>query len=308
MSGEADLLRRLRTMASDPAARGLLDDVAVLPTNGQQLVITSDSMVEGIHFLSDDPPETVGWKLAAVNLSDLASKGAVPVACLLNYALTGDSAWDNGFLDGLGRALRSFGMHLIGGDTVALPAGAPRMVSLTAIGEVTAHEQVLGRTGARPTDRLFVTGPIGDAGAGLRLLAEGLKEPAELVRAYRVPTPHITMGQMLSPIAHAMMDVSDGLLIDARRMAEASDCAVEINQIPLSEAYVALHGNSVEARLTAATAGDDYVLLVALPGAMAPPRGLLEVGRFKKGEGMTLRLDSKAVPLPARLGYEHGGG
>jgi len=306
MSGEADLLRRLRAMVSDPAARGLMDDVAVMPTMGQQLVFTSDTMVEGVHFRSDDPPETVGWKLAAVNLSDLASKGAVPVSCMLNYALTGNSGWDEGFLDGLGRALRSFGMHLIGGDTVALPPGAARVMSLTAIGEVPAHEQVPGRTGARPGDRLFVSGPIGDAGAGLALLDEGLKEPAELIRAYRVPTPHITLGQTLSPQAHAMMDVSDGLLIDAQRMALASDCAVEINNVPLSEAYVSLRGDSVEARLAAATAGDDYVLLVALSGTLAPPRGLIEVGRFKQGEGLTLRLDGKAVALPGRLGYEHG--
>ncbi|MCW2392028.1 thiamine-phosphate kinase [Sphingobium sp. B11D3A] len=306
MSAEADLLRRLRAMASDPAARGLMDDVAVMPTMGQQLVITSDTMVEGVHFRADDPPETVGWKLAAVNLSDLASKGAVPVACLLNYGLTGQPGWDETFLDGLGRALRSFGMHLIGGDTVKLPAGAPRVLSLTAMGEVPAHEQVPARTGARPGDRLFVSGPIGDAGAGLALLDEGLKEPAELIRAYRVPTPHITLGQTLSSQAHAMMDVSDGLLIDAQRMALASDCAVEINQVPLSDAYVSLRGNGIEARLAAATAGDDYVLLVALPGTLAPPRGLLEVGRFKHGEGLTVRLDGKAVPLPARLGYEHG--
>ncbi|MCW2382957.1 MULTISPECIES: thiamine-phosphate kinase [unclassified Sphingobium] len=306
MSAEADLLRRLRAMASDLAARGLMDDVAVMPTMGQQLVITSDTMVEGVHFRADDPPETVGWKLAAVNLSDLAAKGAVPVACLLNYGLTGQAGWDEAFLDGLGRALRSFGMHLIGGDTVKLPTGAPRVLSLTAMGEVPANEQVPARTGARPGDRLFVSGPIGDAGAGLALLDEGLKEPAELIRAYRVPTPHITLGQTLSSQAHAMMDVSDGLLIDAQRMALASDCAVEINQVPLSDAYVSLRGNGIEARLAAATHGDDYVLLVALPGTLASPRGLLEVGRFKHGEGLTVRLDGKAVPLPARLGYEHG--
>jgi len=306
MSGEADFLRRLGAMVTDPAARGLMDDVAVLPTLGQQLVLTSDSMVEGVHFRPDDPPETVGWKLAAVNLSDLASKGAVPVSCLLNYALTGDGAWDSAFLDGLARALRSFGMHLIGGDTVALPAGAPRVMSLTAIGEVPAGQLVPGRTGARPGDRLFLSGPVGDAGAGLAMLGEGLTEPGELIRAYRVPTPHITLGQTLAPLAHAMMDVSDGLLIDARRMALASDCAVEITQVPLSEAYMALRGESVEARLAAATAGDDYVLLAALPAGTTPPHGLIEIGHFRQGEGMTLRLDGKPVALPGRLGYEHG--
>jgi thiamine-monophosphate kinase len=306
MSGEADLLVRLRALATDPAARGLADDVAVLPTLGQELVVTTDMMVEGVHFRSDDPPETVGWKLAAVNLSDLAAKGAVPHGCLLNYALTGDATWDNGFLDGLSRALTRFAMPLLGGDTVALPAGAPRIIGLTAIGEVPHGQIVPSRSGARPGDRLYVSGPIGESGAGLKLLQEGKTEPGELIRAYRVPVPHLTLGQSLSPMAHAMMDISDGLLIDARRMADASNCAVDIHHVPLSDIYESVHGDTVEARLAAATAGDDYVLLIALGADRDPPRGLIEVGQFKRGEGLTLHLDGKSVRLPARLGYEHG--
>ncbi len=306
MSGEADLLRRLRDLATDPAARGLRDDVAVLPTIGQQIILTSDTMVEGVHYRSDDPAETVGWKLAAVNLSDLAAKGAAPSSCMLNYALTGDAHWDNGFLDGLSRALRSFGMHLIGGDTVALPKGAPRVMGLTAIGEVPAGQPVPSRSGARPGDRLYVSGPVGDAGAGLELLNEGKSAPGELIRAYRVPTPHLTLGQSLALMAHAMMDVSDGLLIDAARMADASNCAVTINHVPLSEVYQELRGASIDARIAAATAGDDYVLLVALAKEREPPHGLIEVGQFQRGEGVTLRLDGRAVKLPERLGYEHG--
>jgi len=306
MSGEAALLRRLRAMVSDPAARDLMDDAAVLPTMGQQLVLTSDTMVEGVHFRPDDPPETVGWKLAAVNLSDLAAKGATPNGCLLSYTLAGDEKWDAAFLDGLGRAIGRFGLHLIGGDTVAVPAGAPRVLGLTAIGEAPAGQPVPGRSGARPGDRLYVSGPVGDAGAGLAMLAEGVAEPAELIRAYRVPMPHLTLGQSLAQMAHAMMDVSDGLLIDARRMAAASGCAVEIDMVPLSEPYARYRGSSVEARLAAATAGDDYVLLVVLPAEREPPHGLIPVGRFKRGEGLALRLDGKAVHLPERLGFEHG--
>jgi thiamine-monophosphate kinase len=293
-------------MVTDPAARGLLDDVAVLATRGHQLVLTSDMMVEGVHFRPDDPPDTVGWKLAAVNLSDLASKGAVPASCLLNYTLTGDGAWDGAFLDGLERCLKRFGMHLIGGDTVALPAGAPRVIGLTAIGEIPAGQPVPSRAGARQGDSLYVSGPVGDAGAGLALLAEGKRSPGELIRAFRVPQPHVTMGEALGPIAHAMMDISDGLLIDARRMADASNCAVEIDHVPLSEAYVSVRGDSVEARMAAATAGDDYVLLVALPATRDPPHGLIQVGQFKRGEGLNIKLDGRAVRLPDKLGYEHG--
>ena len=306
MSGEAAFHRRLRAMVSDPGARGLLDDAALFPTEGEQLVLTSDTLVEGVHYRTDDPPETVGWKLAAVNLSDLAAKGAYPRACLLNHALTGDAAWDEVFLDGLGRAMKSYGLPLIGGDTVALPEGAPRVSSLTAIGSVPAGQRVPGRNGARPGDRLYVTGPVGDSGAGLAMLADGIVEPPELIRSYRVPVPHLTIGQTIAPDAHAMMDVSDGLLIDAARLAEASGCGMLIVDIPLSPAYVALRGDTVAARLAAATAGDDYVLLVALPNDLSTPPGLIPIGHCRQGEGIALRLDGHAVPLPARLGYEHG--
>jgi thiamine-monophosphate kinase len=308
MSSEADFLRRLRAMVGDPAARGLLDDVALLPTSGEQLVLTSDTLVEGVHYLSGDPPETVGWKLAAVNLSDLAAKGAIPRACLLNYALSADADWDAAFLDGLGQALDRYAMPLIGGDTVALPAGAPRVLSLTAIGSVPAGRRVPDRAGARQGDRLYASGPVGDAGAGLELLHAGEDEPMPLIAAYRTPLPDLALGQALAPVAHAMMDISDGLLIDVRRMAEASGCAIAIDAIPLSADYAALHGLSVASRIAAATAGDDYVLLVALPPDVAPPEGLIAVGRCTKGSGLSVVLDGVPVDLPERLGYEHGPG
>lgn len=306
MSGEADFLRRLRAMVVDPAARGLMDDAAVLATAGEQLVLTSDTLVEGVHYLPDDPPETVGWKLAAVNLSDLAAKGATPRACLLSYALSGGADWDAAFLGGLGRALDQYAMPLIGGDTVALPPGAPRVLSLTAIGFVPAGVRVPNRTGAQPGDILYLSGPVGNAGAGLELLRAGAEGSAALIAAYRTPEPDLALGQTVAPVAHAMMDISDGLLIDARRMAEASGCAIEITSIPLSADYAALHGLSVASRLAAATAGDDYVLLAALPPNLPPPEGLVAVGRCAKGAGLTVVLDGAPVTLPDRLGYEHG--
>jgi len=307
MSGEADFLRRLRAMVSHPAARGLMDDAALLTTSGETLVLTTDTLVEGVHYRADDPPETVGWKLAAVNLSDLAGKGAAPRACMLNYALAGDADWDAAFLEGLASALDAHGMPLIGGDTVALPEGAPRVLSLTAIGAVSTERAVPDRAGARPGDILYVSGPVGDAGAGLDLLAQGEPEPDSLIAAYRTPQPHLALGQALAPLAHAMMDVSDGLLIDVRRMGEASGCAIIIDTVPLSSDFAALHGLSVESRLAAATAGDDYVLLAALPADVTPPDGLVAVGRCTEGEGLSVVLDGKPVTLPDRLGYEHGG-
>lgn len=285
-----------------------MDDAALLATSGEQLVLTADTLVEGVHYLPGDPPETVGWKLAAVNLSDLAAKGATPRACMLNYALAGDTHWDAAFLDGLAEVLDRYALPLIGGDTVALPAGAPRVLSLTAIGSVPAGRRVPDRAGARPGDIIYISGPVGDAGAGLALLREDEEEPASLVAAYRTPTPDLALGQVLAPQATAMMDVSDGLLIDACRMAEASGCAIEITAIPLSADYADLHGLSVVGRLAAATAGDDYVLLAALPADSPAPDGLIAIGRCMTGAGLSVVLDGAPVTLPDRLGYEHGPG
>ena len=127
---ESQAIQRLRRIATSPAALGLKDDTAVL----DDLVLTHDSIAEGVHFLPTDPPASVGWKLVAVNLSDLAAKGAEPAAALLSLALSGDDAWDMSFLDGIEAACESYGLALVGGDTIALPPGAPRVFGLTAIG------------------------------------------------------------------------------------------------------------------------------------------------------------------------------
>jgi thiamine-monophosphate kinase len=306
MSRESDFHRHLRALAHDPAARGLIDDAALLSPNGQRLVLTADTLVEGVHYRPDDPPATVGWKLAAVNLSDLAGKGAAPRGCLLAYALGDDPAWDAAFLEGLATALDRFAMPLLGGDTVALPAGSPRVLSLTAIGTVPDGQAVPSRAGARPGHRLWLSGPVGDAGAGLDLLRAGLTEPERLIDAYRLPTPQVALGAVLAPSVSAMMDVSDGLLLDAARMAEASGCALAIDAIPLSDALIAVEGASMAARLKAASAGDDYVLLAAVPPERTMPEGMIAIGWCLAGTGLSLRLDGADVPLPTRLGYEHG--
>jgi len=130
MSAESRFLTLLRLLAHDPAAQGLIDDVAILPVGAARLILTSDTMVEGVHYLPTDPPADIGWKLAAVNLSDLAAKGARPIGCLLNYALSGDEAWDAAFIAGLGEALDRHAMPLLGGDTVAMPLASARSPAL----------------------------------------------------------------------------------------------------------------------------------------------------------------------------------
>jgi len=297
---EAEFLAALRDLPLHAGARGLHDDGAMV----SGLVITTDTLVEGVHFLSGDPPGDVAWKLVATNLSDLAAKGAVPEGVLLNYPLS-DRAWNAAFLEGFGEALRHFACPLIGGDTVSLPAGAPRVLTVTAFGIDTGAP---ARSGAQAGDALWVTGTIGDAGAGLAI-ARGAGGPAALLARYRRPQPRLAEGRALGPVVRAMMDVSDGLLIDAARMAVASELAVTIDlaAVPLSPALIVWDGEDREARLKAAMAGDDYELLFALPAGATSPVPATRVGLFALGNGLTLTDGGEAVPLPSSLGYEHRG-
>ncbi len=305
---EREAIARLRRIATSDAARGLLDDAALL----DGLVITHDSIAEGVHYLASDPPESVGWKLAAVNASDLAAKGAEPVAALLSLALTGDNEWEAHFLEGLEQALAEFGLKLIGGDTIALPQGAPRVLGLTAIGR--AGPRTPPRSGGQEGDRLWLVGTLGDGAAGLAILLADPGATSALVDAYRHPQPLIGAGRILAQKATAMMDVSDGLLIDATRLADASNLAAQIDlaTLPLSEAFIADRGSDRAARLFAATGGDDYALLLSLSGTVDPfmlslpsATTMTAIGRLVRGSGLSLTDCGEPVPLPERLGHEH---
>ena len=291
---EAEFIAALRRLPLHRAALGLTDDTALLDAG--PLVVTTDTLVEGVHFLPTDPALDVAWKLVATNLSDLAAKGAKPEGILLNYPL-GDDTWDHAFLEGLSEVLTAFDTRIIGGDTVTLSPNTPRVLTVTAFGSDAAAP---ARNGARVGDALYVTGTIGDAGAGLAI-AIGAQGPAELLAAYRRPQPRLADGRILAPQVHAMMDVSDGLLIDASRMALASGLAVSIDlaRIPLSNAYRTFSGD----RLAAATAGDDYQLLFAAPQDFVTDAA--RIGAFSAGSGLTLHDSGKPVPLPPSLGYEH---
>jgi thiamine-monophosphate kinase len=308
---ESEVIDRLRRIATAPAARSLLDDAAVLAG----FVITHDTIAEGVHFLPFDPPASVGWKLVAVNLSDLAAKGATPAGALLSLTLSGDGAWESDFLSGVEAACESYALPLIGGDTITLPAGAPRVLGLTAIGR--AGKRVPARDGGRPGDGLWLVGTLGDAAGGLvRLMADAEAE-GPLVDVYRRPIPQLGAGQELAPRARAMMDVSDGLLLDASRMAEASRCTIgiELDNLPLSKSFVAEVGDGLPSRLFAATRGDDYALLAALPAKFDPatlslPKGtrIAQIGSLSKGEpSLSLTWRGEPVQLPETLGFEHSG-
>lgn len=292
---EAEFIAALRRLPLHTGALGLGDDAARLG----DFVITTDTLVEGVHFLPDDPAGDVAWKLVAVSLSDLAGKGAVPEGVLLNYPLS-DGDWDRAFLAGLNACLTVFDCPLIGGDTVSLPQGAPRVLTVTAFGRDAAAPT---RAGAQAGDRLWVTGTIGDAGAGLSVARSG-NGPDPLLAAYRRPRPRLAEGRVLAPLAHAMMDVSDGLLIDAWRMAVASGLMVTIalDAVPLSTAYRSYAGDDP---LSAVTAGDDYQLLCALPPDQRPTGYATCIGTFAPGSGLSLTRNGVAVPVPQRLGFEH---
>ena len=302
MSRERAFIDLLKPLAGHPAARGLSDDAAVLEVGGSAVVLTHDMLVEGVHFLKGDPPQDIAWKLVAVNLSDLAAKGARPIGVLLGYAL-GDAQEDTDFVAGLRDALKTYDVPLLGGDTVRMPDGAPRAFGLTAIGEA-GSGGVPSRAGARPGDHLYITGRIGLAGLGLAIAQGKATGPDAWLQAYRRPQPRLAEGQALAPLVHAMADISDGLLIDAARMAEASAVAITIDLATVPVAG----GVDRAGQLAAVTAGDDYELLFAAPPGLILPASTVPIsaiGRVAHGHGLSLVNGDEALPLPDRLGYQH---
>lgn len=303
MTTESTFIDLMRGIATDAAARGLSDDAAVLDFHGHDLVLTHDVMTEDVHWLPTSDPADVAWKLLSVNLSDLAAKGAQPLGVLLGFAL-GDDEWDCRFADGMKAALAHYGVSLLGGDTVK--GNGPRTLGMTALGDAT-HSPVPSRSGAGAGDALWVTGSLGDALAGFECARQGHDQPARLLAAYHRPAALLTEGKALAPFVHAMMDVSDGLLLDASRMAAASGLGISIDlgAIPLSSDYLALKGDSLESRIAASSWGDDYQLLFAGPADLQWPVEATMVGHFVEGEGLSLVDGGLPVSLPANLGYEH---
>jgi thiamine-monophosphate kinase len=264
-------------------------------------------LAEGVHFTPDCPPVDIGWKLAAVNLSDLAAMGARPVGMLLGLGAGAgrDADWAAEVARGVAQAAERFSAPILGGDTVRLPGAA--VLGLTALGQVPAGA-ALSRAGARPGDDLWVSGTIGDAGLGLEIALGRRAHDAALLRRYRRPTPRLALGAALRGIATACMDISDGLLLDAARMAMASGVrlALESPAIPLSEAARASGISASEL----ARMGDDYELLFTVPAEgreqvkaveAATHLRITRIGAVAEGEG--LWLDSRVAE--GRLGFCH---
>ena len=280
--GEFEIIARIfAPLAKDTGALGLKDDAAVLVmTEGHELVVTCDTIVEGVHFLKDDPPHSIGHKALAVNVSDLTAMGARGYAYTLSLALpeTIGTDWIEAFAAGLRDVQYSTGMSLIGGDTTATPG--PPTITITALGLV-SHQHATLRLGAKPGDRLFVSGTIGDAYLGLRLLQEPAlagawaltdEEVAFLVDRYRCPGPNNDLAILVRNFAQAAIDVSDGLVGDIEKLCRVSHVGarIETARVPLSEAAKKVLDCEPDLLPILITAGDDYGVVVAVSEKSAP--------------------------------------
>lgn len=283
---EPDFIAALRSLPLHPGARGLQDDCAVIIIGSETLVITHDMMAEGTHFRADADMADVAWKLVATNLSDLAAKGAEPVGVLLGHMLGRDDAR---FVEGLRDALAAFDTPLLGGDTIA--AAGARALGLTAIGRA-SHVPVPARSGAQAGDGVWITGPVGGAMLGF----EG--DPAHRA-AFDRPVPRLAEGRALAPLVSAMMDVSDGLLLDAFRMAEASRVTLLLEPAAIPVADPAQFEACIRW-------GDDYELLFTVPPSARLPVPAHRIGTVGPRGPAPLLLGDTPLTDPASLGYHHG--
>lgn len=307
-SGEFDLIARFFAPLAGPGALGLKDDAALAtPSPGCELVLTTDTVIAGVHFNADDPADLVAKKALRVNLSDLAAKGAVPLGFLhaltLNQGVT--DAWLERYAQGLGQDAAEFAAPLLGGDTTSSPG--PVTITITALGEVPSGQALL-RSGAKAGDILYVTGTIGDAALGLASIKGDLLLPraerTALIERYHLPQPRMAAGQALRGIAHAALDVSDGLVADAGHMAAASGVAIHIERdaVPLSAA--ARKAVTADPRLweKILAGGDDYEILFAAPPEI--PGAFAAIGRVTAGAGVSVTAAGQPFPLTS-TGYRH---
>ena len=311
-SAEDDLIARYFAPIAGPGGLNLRDDAArIVPPDGCDLVVTVDAVSQGRHFL-DDPPASIARKALRVNLSDLAAKGAAPVGFLLSLALPPD--WTNDWLDafaaGLAEDARAYGSPLIGGDTGATPG--PLTISITVLGRA---PRFVPRTGARPGDDVYVSGPIGDAALGLAIrrdpaLAARLSAEARdyLVGRYLLPQPRLDLSAWLAANASAAMDISDGLAGDLAKLCRASgvSAAIDLASIPLSEAAreaIAIDPALVE---MAITGGDDYEIIFTSTNGAAPPAPARRIGGIVAGSAPPDFRDALGKPVFfKKLSFQH---
>lgn len=324
-SGEDDLIARyFKPLATDPGTFSLTDDAAVLASSGEDIVVTVDAVVEGVHFLADDPPDTLARKALRVNLSDLAAKGAEPAGFVLTLALReAHETWLAPFAKALGEDAVHFHCPLLGGDTVSTPG--PLSISITAFGRV-PRGRLVRRAGAVPGDLVMVTGTIGDATLGLdvlrggdvaRAMANDAAGMAALIDRYRVPQPRNALASAVREYASAAMDVSDGLAGDLTKLCRVSGVSADIRlaDVPLSAQARELTGKGIAAIERLISGGDDYELLCAVPpaaterfaaAAKAAGTAATVIGEFRAGGEPPSFLNASGQPVALkRLSYGH---
>lgn len=317
--GEFDLIASVFAplTGGDARALGLLDDAAVLPqTDGQDTVVTTDTMVAGVHFLASETADIVARRLLRVNLSDLASMGATPVAYFLNLTLPNevDETWIRRFADGLRSDHEEFDIRLLGGDTTH--SNGPLTLTATFLGEVPSGGAIL-RGGAEAGEDVYVSGTIGDGVLGLQRLKSGADSDDPLVSRFQLPQPRVLLGTALRGTATAMADVSDGLAADLGHICKASNVGADVyaEDVPLSD-----HGrNSIADNLTDITqivsGGDDYELIFTAPpkaadrvdaAARSAQVPVTRIGHIRSGTGEVAILDAEGRQMPLETpGYRH---
>jgi thiamine-monophosphate kinase len=324
-SGEERLIERyFKPLATTENAFGLGDDAAVLtPPAGCDLILTTDGVIAGVHFLPGDPPQSIARKALRMNLSDLAAKGATPVGFLLSIALPANTpeSWIAGFAEGLDQDINHYGCPLLGGDTDHTPG--PLSISIAAFGTV-PHGAMVRRATAKLGDIIAVTGTIGDAALGVLIhrdvdlakrwrLSSAAKE--HLKERYLLPQPRNVLAEALRAHASAAMDVSDGLAGDVAKLCRASALAAEIDvaAVPLSDAARAALAADPKLIEKILTGGDDYEIVLTLPeakfGVLRAATAnadvpLAKIGRVTSGQGVRLLRDGKALSF-ARPSYSH---
>jgi thiamine-monophosphate kinase len=324
-SAEDSLIARyFRPLATDPGAFNLDDDAAVLDPEAGDIVVTTDAIVEGVHFLAGDPPETVARKALRVNLSDLAAKGAAPAGFVLTLALrAADDSWLAPFARALGEDAALFRCPLLGGDTVSTPG--PLMISITAFGRV-PRGKIVHRSGAKPGDHIVVTGTIGDAALGLDILRGGRAAAAlsgdaaareMLVGRYRLPQPRCGLSEALRDHASAAMDVSDGLAGDLAKLCGVSGVSaiIDVPSVPLSQAAATLLARGAVGIDALVAGGDDYEILCTIPAdrfesfaraAQLAAVAATSIGAVMAGTASPKFLDAQGREVPlSRLSYSH---
>jgi thiamine-monophosphate kinase len=310
------IARFFAPLATHPGALGLTDDCAVIaPPDGCDLVLTTDTIIGGVHFFAEDAAQTVASKALRVNLSDLAAKGACPLGYMLSLALPESIGedWLAGFAEGLRADAVLYGCPLLGGDSDRTPG--PITVAVSMFGSVPAGTMVR-RAGARPGDRVFVTGTIGDAALGLALrggrtwvLTDTQRQ--HLVTRYLLPQPRTAVAEAVRTHATAAIDISDGLAGDLAKLCRVSGVAahVEVARVPLSGAARAVLAAEPSMMENALSGGDDYEICCAIPSdrvdgfraaAQAARVTVTDIGEITAGEGATFS-QTDGTPMTFRL-------